>query len=195
MINLDEFEVSHISDWMPVTEIPTDRSAKYRILCETHGTNGVYQVALTKDTKEIGKDVIHPDICYTGASKTILNRTYSIRAPKGDHGASRVIRQRGLDRETEVCIRYIYTSEAKVYDLENKIHEIALKNYGYRFKWKEASGGTSGKYSQMLDYASCLTSDELLDALSEIKELIIQKAREESEQIVKTKLNGILSGM
>lgn len=193
MINLADYEVSHISDWMPVTEIPTDRSAKYRILSETHGTSGVYQVALTKDTREIGKEIIHADICYTGASKTILNRTYGIRAPKGDHGASRVIRQKGLDRETEVCIRYIYTSDSKPYDLENKIHELALKAYGYRFKWTEASGGTSGKYSQMLDYASCLTSDELLDSLLEIKELIIQKVQEESEAKVKDKLALILS--
>jgi hypothetical protein len=195
MINLADFEVSHISDWMPVSQIPTARSAKYNIQNNTYGTVGIYQVALMKDIKEIGDELIHSKIGYTGKSTSILDRTYTIRAPKGSHGASRYIRQEGLDRETDVCIRYIYCNESSFTALENKIFEETLKKFGHRFLWSDASAGTSGKYSQMLDYASCLTSDELLDALSEIKELIIQKAREESEQLVKTKLNGILSIM
>ena len=195
MIDHTEFQISHITDWMPVSEIPTDRQAKYRIMNEAHGTIGVYQVALTKDTTAIGKELIHPEIGYTGSSKTILNRTYNIRTPKGSHGASRYIRQAGLDRENDVCIRYIYASEVKFLDLENTIFDLTNRKYGYRFKWIEASGGTSGKYSQMMDYAASLTSGELLEALTELKEMIIQKAREESEQIVKTKLNGIFLGM
>jgi hypothetical protein len=193
MINLDEFKISHISDWMPISEIPTDRNQKYHVMNEAHGTIGVYQVALTKDIKDIGNDLIHPEIGYTGSSRNILGRTYNIRAPKGSHGASRYIRQAGLDRETDVCIRYIYTSESKVIDLENKIFELTLKTHGYRFKWTDASAGTSGKYSQMMDYASCLTSDELIDALTELKDMIIQKAREETEAKMKGKLALILS--
>jgi hypothetical protein len=193
MIDQIEFQITHITDWMPVSEIPTDRQAKYKIMNEAHGTIGVYQVALTKDTQDIGKNLVHPEIGYTGSSKNILNRTYNIRAPKGSHGASRYIRQAGLDREQDVCVRYIYTSESKVIDLENTIFDLTNRQYGYRFKWTDASAGTTGKYSQMMDYASCLNSSELLDALGELKELIIQKAKDESEQAIKAKLNSILS--
>jgi hypothetical protein len=193
MINHVDFEITHITDWMPVSEIPTDRQAKYQIMTETYGWCGVYQVALTKDTVSIGKELVHSEIGYTGSSKNVLGRTYNIRAPKGSHGASRYIRQAGLDRENEVCIRYIYTSESKFIELENKIFELTYKQYGYRFKWTDASAGTTGKYSQMMDYAASLNSTELLDALSELKEMIVQKAKEETEQSVKTKISSLLS--
>ena len=193
MINHEDFEISHITDWMPVSEIPTDRQVKYRIMTETYGGFGVYQVALTKDIITIGKELVHSEIGYTGSSKNILGRTYNIRAPKGNHGASRYIRQEGLDRENDVCVRYVYTSEAKFIDLENTIFNLTNKKYGYRFKWTDASAGTSGKYSQMMDYAASLNSSELLDALGELKEMIIQKAKEETEQIIKAKMNSILS--
>lgn len=193
MIDHNEFQISHITDWMPVSEIPTDRQVKYRIMNEAHGSVGVYQVALTKDTVSIGKELVHSEIGYTGSSKNVLGRTYNIRAPKGSHGASRYIRQAGLDRENDVCIRYVYTSEAKFIDLENAIFDLTNKKYGYRFKWTDASAGTSGKYSQMMDYAASLTSGELIDALTELKEMIIQKAKEETEQQIKAKMNSILA--
>lgn len=193
MINLDEFNVTHITEWFPVAEIPTDKSARYRLMAESYGTVGVYQVALTKDIEDIGKNLIHSEIGYTGSSHTILKRTYSIRAPKGDHGASRHIRQEGLDRGSDVCIRYVYTDISKYTDLERKIFELTLEKYGYRFKWTNASAGITGKYSQMIDYATDLSSEELLQALGEIKDLIIQKVREEAEQKIKEKINTVLS--
>lgn len=193
MINAEEFNITHITEWFPVAEIPTDRSAKYKLMVESYGTVGVYQVALTKDIQDIGKNLIHPEIGYTGKSNTILKRTYDIRAPKGSHGASRYIRQEGLDRGNDVCIRYIYTDTTKCTDLENKIFELTMEKYGYRFKWTDASAGISGKYSQMIDYATCLSSEELLESLGEIKDLIIQKVREEAELKIKEKINIVLS--
>jgi len=174
-IDIQEYEITHISDWIPVSQIPTARSTAYNMMNEKYGMVGVYQVALTRDVEEISQELIHEKIGYTGKSSDILGRTYNIRAPKGSHGASRYIRQLGLDRDTEVCIRYIYCPETKYTDLENKIFSDTLEKFGYRFLWTDASAGTSGKYSQMIDLASDLSSEELLSAIVEIKELAIEK--------------------
>lgn len=189
MINLEDYEVTHVSDWIRVSEIPTGRSIKYNSLNETYGTVGVYQVALTKDIEEIGSEFIHEKIGYTGKSYDVLGRTYSIRAPKGSHGASRYIRQMGYDRENDVCVRYLYSNDAKVTDLENTIFDLSVKKFGYRFQWSDASAGTSGKYSQMMDLASGLSSAELINAIMEFKELAIEKSQEEFRLKMQTALS------
>lgn len=179
MTKTSDFKISYISDWMPVSQIPTTRSVKYNLLNKAHGTTGVYQVALTKHLDDIGSELVHSKIGYTGKSNVILDRTYSIRAPKGTHGASRYIRQEGLDRDNDVCIRYIYCDESSVTALENNIFDETFSKFGYRFLWADASAGTSGKYSLMIDLANGLSADELLNAIMELKELAIEKNQAE----------------
>ena len=189
MINLETYDVTHVSEWIRVSEIPTHKNTKYHTMNEAYGTVGVYQVALTKDIEEIGSEFIHEKIGYTGKSYDVLGRTYSIRAPKGSHGASRYIRQMGYDREKEVCVRYLYSTDAKVTELENAIFDLSLKMFGHRFQWADASAGTSGKYSQMMDLASGLSSAELINAIIEFKELAIEKSQEEFRLKMQTALS------
>ena len=179
MINLEDYDVTHVSEWMSVSEIPTNRSLKYHTMNMAHGTVGVYQVALTDHIKEIGSEFIHEKIGYTGKSFDVLSRTYSIRAPKGNHGVSRYIRQTSWIRENDVCVRYIYSSQEKLADLENAIFDLSVKKFGYRFKWLGASAGTLGKYSQIIDLAAGLSSTELIDAIIVFKQLATEKNQEE----------------
>jgi hypothetical protein len=187
MINYDNYAIEHITDWMSVSEIPSGGTKAYEQMKTLHGTTGIYQVALKKDVKEIGDDLVHSKVGYVGYSSDVLGRTYSIRAPNGDHGASRYIRQKGLDRNSEVCIRYVYCATSEnAKDLENKIHSENEKRYGARFAWTEASDGTVGKYSQVLDNAKSLSSEELLRAILEFRELARRKAQEEFEEKLQT---------
>ena len=172
-------DITEISSWIPVSKIPSNGSKEQDVLNEKYGKAGVYQVALTSDIEEIGDSIVHPKIGYTGKSKDILTRTYEIRQPSGPHGASRYIRQNGYDKDTEVRVRYIYTSVDDYSSLEKEIHYESQKKYGYRFAWTKASAGNDGVFSQMIDLSNKLTADEILDIIPLLKQLAVQKNTEE----------------
>jgi hypothetical protein len=177
-MDFKDIEILSISPWIPVDQIPTDRSKIYDSMNEKYGTCGVYQVALAEDLTDIGEDLVHENIGYIGKSKDILSRTYNIRAPKGSHGASRYIRQNELDR-SQVKIRYLYTSPDDYSLLEEILHNEMKNQFGYRFKWTEASAGSDGNYSHILDMTRRLTSDEILDIIPSLKEIALAKNQEE----------------
>jgi hypothetical protein len=179
MTSYKDFENITITPWIPVSKIPSTGFGDYEKLVEQYGEVGVYQVAETKDVEAIGKDLVHEDIGYTGKSTSVLSRTYSIRAPSGDHGASRYIRQNNLDRETDVMIRYIYCTQEQYTALENDIHKETSDRYGYRFKWTDASAGNTGNASMAIDLANKLTSEQILDMIVELKKIAIQKNQQE----------------
>lgn len=163
--------------WIPVSQVPT-KPEEVEKLAEMFGTSGVYQVALTEDIEEIGDDIVHEKIGYIGKSTNVVGRTYVIRMPSGDHGASRYIRQNNLDRETDVKLRYLYTEDQS--QLERGLHNMTKEKFGYDFKWREASGGTDGVYSQVLDLTEkYLTTDQILDMIPELKKLAITKNQQE----------------
>jgi len=170
------------SPWIPISKIPTKDTADFLDLNEKYGTCGIYQVAETKYIEEIGNEVIHDKIGYTGKSGSILQRTYDIRQPKGTHGAGRYIRQNDLCKEAEVKIRYIYTSSEDYKSLEDYIHHETTRNYGFRFAWKDASQGNVGVYSQWLELSKRLTADEILSGIPNLKELAIEKNMEEFQE-------------
>jgi len=163
--------------WIAVADVPT-KPEEVEKLAEMFGTSGVYQVALTKDIEEIGDDIVHEKIGYIGKSTNVVGRTYVIRMPSGDHGASRYIRQNDLDRKTDVKLRYLYTEDQST--LERGLHNMTKEKFGYDFKWREASGGTDGVYSQVLDLTEkYLTADQILDIIPELKKLAGTKNQQE----------------
>jgi hypothetical protein len=105
-----DIEITAISEWIPVSKIPSSGSKEQETLDEKYGKVGVYQIALTSDIEEIGDALVHPKIAYTGKSRDIITRTYNIRQPSGSHGAGRHIRQQGYDKDADVRVRYLYTS-------------------------------------------------------------------------------------
>lgn len=159
--------------WIPVADVPT-KPEEVEKLAEMFGTSGVYQVALTEDIEEIGDNIVHEKIGYIGKSTNVVGRTYAIRMPSGDHGASRYIRQNNLDRKTDVRLRYLYTEDQDI--LERGLHNMTKALYDYDFQWREASGGTDGVYSQVLDLTEkYLTAEQILDIIPEIKKMAIKK--------------------
>jgi hypothetical protein len=178
-ITYSGIEITSISPWIPVSKVPSNGSREQESLNERYGKSGVYQVALTSDIEEIGDSIVHPKIGYTGKSKDIITRTYDIRQPAGSHGAGRYIRQNGYDKDTDVKVRYIYTSSDDCASLEREIHEESRKKYGYRFAWTSASAGNDGVFSQMIELSNKLTVDEILDIIPLLKQLAVQKNSEE----------------
>lgn len=178
-MNYKDFEIGTVTPWIPVDKIPSNGHKDYDSMNEKFGTVGVYQLALSEDIDDIGEDLVHPKIGYTGKSKSILSRTYEIRQPSGNHGVGRYIRQQGLDKSTGVKIRYIYTSEEEYSDLERQIHKDTKDTYGYRFAWTTASAGNDGTYSQVVDLANKLTVDEIFDIIPLLKQLAVQKNHQE----------------
>ena len=177
----NDFSGLKVTPWISISQIPSDGAEESRrLLVEKYGDSGVYQVALSKDIDDIGSEFVHPNIGYTGMSKAgILARTYPIRAPSGEHGASRYIREHNLDREKDVKIRYIYTDPDVARPLEKEIQIQTLNEFGYNFKWSSASAGNSGNSSQIVDLIKRLTCDEILDIIPTIKEIASKKNHEE----------------
>lgn len=163
--------------WIAVADVPT-KPEEVEKLAEMFGTSGVYQVALTEDIEDIGDDIVHEKIGYIGKSTNIVGRTYVIRMPSGDHGASRYIRQNDLDRKTDVKLRYLYTEDQST--LEKGLHNMMNKQFGYDFKWRDASGGTDGVYSQVLDLTEkYLTTEQILDIIPSLKNIAVKKNQQE----------------
>lgn len=176
-----EFDNLTVSPWMAVSKIPAGGAA-YDKLIEQYGDAGVYQVALSSDTDDIGDDFVHEKIGYTGKSGSILSRTYSIRQPNGAHGVARYIRENNLDRELDVKIRYIYCASEDITGVETGIHEDTNSKFGYRFKWSNASAGNTGIYSQIADTCKKLTVDEIFDLIPLLKKIATEKNQTDFEQ-------------
>tara|TARA_B100000927_G_C16474660_1_gene472894 strand:+ start:2450 stop:3034 length:585 start_codon:yes stop_codon:yes gene_type:complete len=176
------------SEWIPIGKIPGRKSvAKGEFVREYGNANGeipgCYQIALTKDIDDIGDDYVHKMIGYNGMSKDVINRTGDVRAPNGNHGAGRYITNKGLCRDTQVVVRYLITeSEDKSTELENKLHAEFEQSFGYRFGWKEASGGVDGKMDLLISTLDYLTSEQCIEAARLCSELGKTKAVEEFEE-------------
>ena len=85
-------------------------------------------------------------------------------------------------------IKTIENSQTEIKKLEDWIHNNTVKEYGYTFKWREASEGNDGKFSRAQDALEELTSIELLDIISFARELAISKNATEFQN----KLKGIV---
>ena len=176
-----QVSVVGVSDWMPVDKIPTKNSGLYKKLVDKFGlASGCYQFAKTEHVADIGKELIHKDIGYTGMGKDVFARTGDVRSPSGRHGVNRIIRANSWDKGTDVRVRYLFTKEDDIKILEDHIHEKTENAHGFRFAWKEASAGTDGVLHEWMDIAELkLTADDLIDCLPKIRQIIIDKKMEE----------------
>lgn len=180
-MKVQDITITNKTGWMPIDDrsAPTKDSKLYDELNDKFGTSGVYQVALTTDVDEIGDELIHDKIGYTGMSKNILGRIYSIKAPSGRHGVNTYAKSNNIDKEKDLRIRYLYTAPEDADPLEKAIFKETLEAFGQRFAFTEASGGNAGNYTRFIDDANRLTVDELLEAISEIKKIAKFKNNEE----------------
>ena len=163
-----EDKIEKVIDWMPVMAIPSRDSKGYHALGGRQ--EGCYQFALAEDIDEIGDNIIHEKIGYTGRGSDVISRTGAVKAPKGNHGVRHFIDQNAIDRE-DIRVRYFITNSSS--ELENYIHQKTSESasHEFRFAWKEASGGIDGTVTYILSQIQDLAHS------SQITE-IVQKARQ-----------------
>lgn len=173
---IDTSKIIQVSDWRKVSELPST-PARQMSLDEEFSKFGVYQVAEEADLELIGDDLVSPHIGYTGKSANIHDRTYHIRMTANSrtatsHGAGVFIRK-NLDIN-DCYVRYLYTDENSFVSLEQDIQQETMKQFGYTFKWREASGGADGNYTNATVLAEKLTNEERKNLIRYLEELISQ---------------------
>ena len=160
------------SDWINLTDIKGAKSRSSTHYTNQYGKVAVYQVALVSDIEEIGDKLIHEKIGYTGKSTNIFARLLGLKGSK--HNASPFIRNTFENKD--LVIRILFVDEIDNLDhVESYIHKSTEKLYGYRFAWKEASGGIDGIAMRIQDLIDRI---ENLDTLKELMNYTEERANE-----------------
>ena len=173
---IEKFDPSiHITfktDWMPVLDMKIPKSKSSRVITDKYGKIAIYQIAQVDDIKTIGDNLISDAIGYTGKSENIFGRMYSLKLHK--HTASPYIRTTFDLNKLRVRILFVDASE-NLDTVEKSIHLATEKAFGYRFAWKEASGGVDGLIMKIQDLIDRVDSE---DSLRDIADYIEEKAME-----------------
>lgn len=149
-------------DWMPVNDLRGAKSKTSMQYTNQYGRDAIYQIALASDVIAIGDDLVHEKIGYTGKSTNVFGRLYAFKLHK--HSASPFIRT-NFDMK-DLVVRVLFVNSAESLDqVESHIHRECEKLFGYRFAWKEASGGVDGLTMRIQDLIDRV---DTLDALKEI---------------------------
>lgn len=173
---VEKFDPSaHITtqiDWMPVSELRGPKARTSTTITHKNGQIAIYQIALAKDIKDIGENLVSDAIGYTGKSSNIFARLYALKLNK--HTASPFIRTNYAIEDLRVRILFIDAIE-NLDVVERSIHDATEKAFGYRFAWKEASGGVDGLIMKIQDLIDRVDSE---DSLRELADYIEEKAME-----------------
>lgn len=159
--------ITNVLDWQPLTSFESRKSRKASENTEKYGASGVYLVS-TKDN--LTSELVDSNIGYVGKSANIFSRVYDIRG--GDHGARKYISSKGINPD-DVYVKLLFTEPEGESLLERLIHEENTRRFGYRFAWKEASGGNDGSLTRILSEIDKL---DLEDDLIEIANFVEEKA-------------------
>jgi hypothetical protein len=141
-------------EWIRLSDIYNPVSKRMENLVNEHGNSGVYQVCTTADKSE---EILFANLGYIGESKSIFGRTYCLKINK--HNACNYIKHNNIDI-SDIWVRYFFTSPEDRQPLERLMHETMEKQYGYRFKWREASAGTDGSLLRLYEMIDKLNSRE-----------------------------------
>ena len=151
-------------DWQPLTSFESKNSKRVNENVAKYGSCGVYLVT----TKEyLTEDLIDSNIGYVGKSANVFKRVYDIRG--GEHGARKYINSKGINPE-DVYVKLLFTEEEGESLLEKIIHDEAQKKFGYRFAWKEASGGNDGALTRIFSDIEKLENEEDLRKIADFVE-------------------------
>ena len=176
----DHKDIVAVGEWMRLSDLPSKDAKLTSEMNDEFGKTGVYQVVAESEIDNIGDYIVHPEVAYTGMSKNIHDRAYTMKRPNGDHGVSRHIRLNELDNK-DYFVRMLYT-DADPKDLEREIHDASEKEFGYRFKWTGTSDGNDGNFSKAVDLARKLDRDELAKLVSVHKEEYFKRAMQETKE-------------
>jgi hypothetical protein len=174
---IETSKITHISEWRKIADLPSSES-KHRALDAKYGASGIYQVATESDIDKIGDELVHGDIGYIGKSSNIHDRTYKIRQTANSksnsqsHGAGVYIRQKE-DLNVDTCyVRILYTAEDDTSFMEAAFHNAMTSQFGYKFKWREASGGRDGDYTNATILVDKLNNEDRRNLIRYIEEVI-----------------------
>jgi len=135
-------------DWFPTSDLRGAKTRSSLDITDKNGRKAIYQIALAKDVEDIGDNLYHEKIGYTGLSDNIFGRLYALKG--GRHTASPYIKKTFDIKDIRVRI-YFIDSQESVDTLEKYIHNKCEKLFGYRFAWKAASGGFDGSVMRIQD--------------------------------------------
>ena len=173
---VEKFDPSvHITgkiDWMPVLDLKGAKSKASRAITDKNGQIAVYQIAHVDDIKTIGDNLVSDAIGYTGKSENIFGRLYMLKLHK--HSASPYIRT-AFDLD-QLRVRILFVDAVENLDtVEKSIQGATEKAFGYRFAWKQASGGIDGVVMKIQDMIDRIDSE---DSLRELADYIEERAME-----------------
>jgi hypothetical protein len=161
------------TEWTPLNQMPMGRGPIVKSMCQKYNVegHGVYQLALKSDLPI--DDIVHKSIGYTGMSSYVFSRVTGIK--NGKHNAGKMLIRQGLKHD-DVMIRYLFTDDQSYQLLETLIHTESVQQFGYTFKWRNASGGTDGISTRIL------TDIDKVEHAGELV-MIIKKAEERFGQL------------
>jgi len=172
---IERFDVSNYIkgklDWFPIEELRGPNTRRSKSITDVNGRAGIYQIAHINDVSDIGESVFHPKIGYTGKSENIFGRLGQLK--NNSHTTSPYIRNNF--KTEDIRVRIFFTGEVPVGQVEAHFHDHAEREYGYRFAWREASGGIDGILLRIQDHIDNIDS---LDALKELSSYIDERAVE-----------------
>ena len=159
-------------NWQPLTNFESRNSRKAAENKNKYGGSGVYLIT----TKEnLTDDIINANIGYVGKSSNIFSRVYDVRG--GEHGARKYIASKGITPE-DVYVKLLFTDEKGESLLESLIQEENFKRFGYKFFWKEASGGNDGAVTRILSDIDKIENEEELRKIADyIEEKVVSLFR------------------
>ena len=176
----DHKDIVAVGEWMRLSDLPSKDAKLTSEMNDEFGKTGVYQVVAESEVDNIGDYIVHPEVAYTGMSKNIHDRAYTMKRPNGDHGVSRHIRLNELDNR-DYFVRMLYT-DVDPKDLEREIHDASEKEFGYRFKWTGTSDGNDGNLSKAQDILNKLCPDEVLAIKRSLKEVYLKSVQRHALQ-------------
>ena len=173
--------VTGSTNWICLEDIPSSLSNKSETFWgqfseyESGVKNPcVYQVAHGDNIDEIGNDLIHDKIGYTGKSSDVKSRVYDLRTSQHTCGEYR--KQVGFElKDLFVRVQFCKDGTSSSH-LEREIHNLTENQTGNRFAWMLASSGNAGAVTKVVSEL------EKMD-LEQLKEIQLK-----AEQITKNKL-------
>lgn len=161
MENKEKIEnlIISVMDWQPLTEFMSRNSRKTVENISKYGSHGVYLI--TNDECP-PSEIFDERVGYVGKSANIFHRIYDIKG--GEHGVRKYCNSKNISTES-IKVKILFTEKDSESYLESLIHEEMEKNFGYRFSWKEASGGNDGIVLRVLE------SIDKIDSIQQLKEI------------------------
>jgi hypothetical protein len=156
--------IINVLDWQPLTSFESRNSRKVNDNKIKYGSSGVYLIT-TKDN--LTNNLVDANIGYVGKSSNIFSRVYDVRG--GEHGARKYINSKSINPE-DVYVKILFTEEQGESLLERLIQEENFKKFGFKFSWREASGGNDGALIRIFNEIDKIENEEDLKKIADYVE-------------------------